>query len=127
MPQPQQSVMVIDDEIELGEIYSRFLELSGFNCVYYTEPDEALNEFVRNFDSYSLIITDLKMPSIDGLEFTRRIRQYSKTIKVVLVTAFLTNENLEHAEIKESRIDTVIEKPFRLKDLEPIIKEISFT
>lgn len=94
--------------------------------MYYTEPDEALNEFVRNFDSYSLIITDLKMPCIDGLEFTRRIRQYSKTIKVVLVTAFLTDENLEHAEIKESGIDTVIEKPFRLKDLEPIIKEISF-
>lgn len=117
------SVMVIDDEVELAELYSRFLELSGFNCVYFTDPLEALDYFSKNMNRFSLVITDLKMPGIDGLELARRVRKYNNNVKILLVTAFLVEENLDEDEIKEAGTDTVLEKPFHFKDLKPILEE----
>src|ERR1044072_135433 len=97
-------VMVVDDEEELGVLYMRFIELSGFDCKYFTDPKKALDTFSLNYNSYSLVITDLKMPGIDGIEFSKKIRKYNK--------------------IKEAGIDSVLEKPFHPKDLSPMIKEI---
>lgn len=50
------SVMVVDDESELAELFSRFLELSGFNCNYFTDPSLALDNFSKNSDSYCLVL-----------------------------------------------------------------------
>ena len=118
------SVMVVDDEEELAELYNRFLELSGFNCTYFTNPKMALDYFIKNYDSYSLIITDFKMPDMNGLELAQRLREYNKNIKILLITGFLVAEKIDTNMIKEAGIDMVIEKPFHFKDLRPMIKEI---
>ncbi|MGD9533862.1 MAG: response regulator [Candidatus Nitrosocosmicus sp.] len=118
------SVMVVDDERELVLLYSRFIELSGFNCVYFTSPREALDYFSNNPNGYNLIIIDLKMPDINGLELARRLRKFNDKVKIILVTAFLVEENLDPDEAKEAGVDIVLEKPFHFKDLKPIIKEI---
>ena len=117
-------VMVVDDEEELGVLYRRFIELSGFDCKYFTDPKEALETFSLNYYSYSLVITDLKMPGIDGIEFSKKIRKYNKTIKILLITNFLVEENLDDKMVKEAGIDSVLEKPFHPKDLSPMISEI---
>ena len=117
-------VMVVDDEEELGVLYMRFIELSGFDCKYFTDPKKALDTFSLNYNSYSLVITDLKMPGIDGIEFSKKIRKYSKTVKILLITNFLVEENLDYNKVKEAGIDSVLEKPFHPKDLSPMIKEI---
>jgi DNA-binding response OmpR family regulator len=65
--------MVVDDEEELGELYRRFIELSGFDCKYFKDPKEALETFSLNYYSYSLVITVLKMPGIDGIEFPGKL------------------------------------------------------
>lgn len=116
--------MVVDDERELVILYSRFIELSGFNSVYFTSPRESLDYFSNNPDSCSLIIIDLKMPDINGLELARRLRKYNDKVKIILVTSFLVEENLDYLKVKEAGIDIVLEKPFHLKDLRPLIKEI---
>ena len=118
------SVMVVDDEKELAELYSRFLELSGFNCNYFTDPQLALYNFSKNSNSYCLVIADLKMPGLDGLELVRRLRKYNKTVKILLVTAYLIEENLDYEMAKRAGIDIVLEKPFHFKELRPMINEI---
>lgn len=121
------SVMVVDDEEELAELFSRFIELRGFNCTYFTDPEEALDYFSKNINKFSLVITDLKMPDLNGLELSRRLHQYNKTVKVLLVTAFLVEENVDYDEAKEAGISMVLEKPFHFKELKPIVEEILFT
>jgi DNA-binding response OmpR family regulator len=118
------SVLVVDDEEELVELYSKFLEVSGFNCMYFTDPNMAIDNFARNFNSYSLVITDLRMPGLDGLELTRRLRIYNKTVKILLITGFLVEENLDQDLVKEVGVSAVLEKPIHFKDLKPMIKQI---
>lgn len=84
----------------------------------------ALDYFIKNYDSYSLIITDFKMPDMNGLELAQRLREYNKNIKILLITGFLVAEKIDTNMIKEAGIDMVIEKPFHFKDLRPMIKEI---
>ncbi|WP_458745924.1 response regulator [Candidatus Nitrosocosmicus sp. T] len=117
------SVLVVDDEDELAELYSKFLEVSGFNCMYFTDPHAAIDDFAKNFNSYSLVITDLRMPGLDGLELTRRLRIYNKTVKILLITGFLVEENLDQDLVKEVGVSAVLEKPIHFKDLKPMIKQ----
>jgi DNA-binding response OmpR family regulator len=118
------SVLVVDDEEELVELYSKFLEVGGFNCMYFTDPNAAIDNFAKNFNSYSLVITDLRMPGLDGLELTRRLRIYNKTVKILLITGFLVEENLDYDLVKEVGVSAVLEKPIHFKDLKPMIKQI---
>jgi len=60
--------------VELGELYRRFIELSGLDCKYFTDPTEAHDTFRLNYNSYSSVITDLGMPGIDGIEFSENSR-----------------------------------------------------
>ncbi len=117
-------VMMVEDEKELAELYCRFLEISGFDCNYFTDPQSALDNIRKNFRRYCLVIADLRMPGLDGLEFTRRLRKYNKTVKVLLITGFLAEENIDHEATKRIGISAVLEKPFHVKDFGRKIKEI---
>lgn len=118
------SVMVGDDEKELAELFSVSIELSGFNWDYFTDSQLALDNFTKNPNSYCLIIADLRTPGLDGLELIKRIRQYNKRVKIILVSGFLAEENTNNNEIKDVGISVVIEKPFHFKELRPIIKRV---
>ena len=118
------SVMVVDDETEIAELFCRFLESSGFNCNYFTDPQLALDNFSKNPNSCCLVILDLRMPGLDGLELARRLRKYNKTIKVILVSGFLMEENIDNETVKDVGISAMLEKPFHFKEINPLIKEI---
>ena len=64
--------------------------MSGFNSVSFTDPLSALDHFSQNHDKYSVVITDWKMPNLDGIHLAKRIREYSTTVKILLITAFCT-------------------------------------
>ena len=54
----QPSMMVVDNDEELTNLYKRFLEKSGFNSVSFTDPLSALDHFSQNHDKYSVVLTD---------------------------------------------------------------------
>lgn len=95
MPSSAFSIMVVDDEEEIAILFKRFLEKSGYNSVYFTDPILALDHFSKNNDKYHLIITDLKMPGLNGVQFANKIREYNKTVKILLITAYVVDEMLE--------------------------------
>jgi two-component system, cell cycle response regulator CpdR len=88
------SVMVVDDEEELANLYRRILDGSGFNCVSFTDPLLALENFHKNQYKYTLIIADLRMPGINGLEFANEIRQYNQNVRILLLTAYFDEDSL---------------------------------
>lgn len=118
------SVIVVDDEEEIANLFRLFLERSGFNSVSFTDPLSAIDHFRQNHDKYCLVITDLKMPNLDGIHLAKKIRDYNDTVKILLITAFCTDESLKEEAYREARIADVIEKPFKFKDLVPLITEL---
>ena len=121
---PWPPVMVVDDEDELARLFRTFLERYGFNSVSFTDPLSSLDHYSQNHDWYSVVITDWKIPNLDGIQLAKKIREYNITVKILLITAFTTDELFKKEVFREAHISDVIEKPFKWKDLRPQINEL---
>jgi len=106
-------VMVVDDEENIREVLSNFLSDLGYEVVVATDGQDALNKF--NKGEYDLIVSDLLMPSIDGLELLKRIREIDKDVIFLMITGYPSIETAVEA-IKKGAYD-YITKPFHMEDV----------
>lgn len=120
----QPAVMVVDNDEELTNLYKRFLAKSGFNSVSFNDPLSALDHFIQNHDKYSVVLTDWEMPNLDGIQLAKRIREYSNTVKILLITSFFTDELYRKEAFQEARVSAVIEKPILLDELKLQLEEL---
>jgi len=81
-------ILFVDDEEQLVSLWQQTLEEQGFRVTASTCPEHALDLFTRAPDDYSLIITDLTMPKINGLELIKEVRQLREAMPIILCTAF---------------------------------------
>ena len=122
MPNPL-SILIVDDEEELAILFKNYFESRGMDAVSFTNPLLAFDHFKANKDKFSLLITDLRMPGICGLELAKKIRELRDSVKIFLMTAFDTAD-LKNSEIYQSaRIDRVFQKPIKLSVLKKIVEE----
>ena len=78
-------ILLVDDEPDICMIYRIVLEDAGYECIPYTDPVKALQEF--RIDYYDLILLDIKMPILDGAELCKKIREADKSIRIIFITA----------------------------------------
>ena len=115
------SIIVVDDEIELATLFKTFLRKEGYDTTSFSDPLIALEYFKDTFDKHSLIITDLRMPGLNGIELAKRIRQLNSKIKIFLMTAFDISDLENDSDYKAARIDTLLQKPVHLSNLREMI------
>lgn len=84
-------ILVVDDEEKFRNVYKLMLEYRGFEVTLAASAEEGLN-FLKK-DSYDLVLTDLKMDGMDGIQFLENIKGNSFGCEVILITAFSTVEN----------------------------------
>ena len=82
----EKRILVVDDEPDINSLFKMILEEnSGFMVHSFTDPLLALRNYKPNF--YDLILVDIKMPEMDGLDFYREIRKIDKKVRLCFVTA----------------------------------------
>ena len=77
-PDPKRCIVIIDDEIDLLTVYKKALEMSGLVVSSFSDPIMALDEFKINHSKYSLVMTDIRMPSMNGYELINQIKKIEK-------------------------------------------------
>lgn len=118
------SIIVVDDEVELANLFKTFLENQGYNAISFVDPVQALEYFEQTSDKHSLILTDLRMPGLCGIDLAKKIRQINNKVKIFLMTAFET-QGLEASEdFKIAKIDRLLQKPIRFSDLREMINDV---
>ena len=118
------SIIVVDDEIELANLFKAYLQRIGFDTVSFTDPCLALDYIKDNSKSFSLVITDLRMPKLSGIDLAREIRKVNENIKIVLITAFMTEDLIDDERFKIARIDRVLQKPMKFMNLKESILQL---
>ena len=119
------SIMVVDDEMELANMFKSFLENEGYNAISFVDPVLALEYFKQTFDKPSLLITDLRMPGICGIDLAKSIRTLGASdIKIFLMTAFDASDLEVSPNYIQARIDKLLQKPIRLSELRTMINEL---
>lgn len=114
------SVLIVDDEIDMALAIKESLKRCGFKPTVCHNPKDALSGL--NLADFSLIITDMKMPKMNGIEFLQEIRRKGIFVPVIVITGFGTVENAVDA-MKLGATDYIM-KPFSLDSLRMVIDRI---
>jgi DNA-binding response OmpR family regulator len=109
-------ILVIDDEIDICIMLKVVLEQNGFILNYYHKPIIALDEFKPNF--YDLIMLDIEMPDINGLQLYREIRKRDEKVKICILTG--SQSIFDNAD-KFNSVYNFITKPVENKELIKIV------
>lgn len=116
-------ILVVDDEAELANLFREFLNSVGYNTVSFTNPVLALENFKNNPNRFYIIITDLRMPGISGIDFTNRIRELNDKVTVFLMTAFDIIDVQHNPRYQSANFKGIIQKPIKLSDLKFMIEQ----
>lgn len=114
-------VLILDDEPIVGERLKASLERSGFSVDAFSSSERALERLRQQ--EYEILVTDLKMGGLDGMEVLRIARQVRPAIKSVVITGFATKAVAEEA--MASGAVEFIAKPFRIKDLRELLLRLA--
>lgn len=106
-------VLIVDDDTDLLNTLVRLLGRFGYTCRTATSGEEAIR--LMDVESPDLVVTDLRMPGVDGLAVARRAHERTPPIPVVLMTGYLTRETERRAE--EAGAAIRLAKPFASLDL----------
>nr|WP_320049809.1 sigma-54 dependent transcriptional regulator [uncultured Desulfuromonas sp.] len=108
-----QRVLLIDNEEGLCRMMEAVLKDSGYQVKSYTRSFEAVEDFEAN--TYDLVISDIKMPGMDGLEVLQKIRAKDQRVPVIMITAYATVETSIQA-LRKGAYD-MLTKPFEPEEL----------
>ena len=107
-------ILIIDDDIDINNLFKLFLEYDGYNVDAFTDPIDALYSFRKN--AYDLVLLDLKMPKMNGMLLFKKLQNIDPTLVFCFITA--NKEYIEHLKKSIADIDKiVIYKPILLSEL----------
>jgi DNA-binding NtrC family response regulator len=118
------NVLVVDDDYDIVQVLKQGLLKNRFLVNAFTNPEEALQNFQSNSKDYCLMLSDIRMPGISGIQLARKVKEINPTIKVVLMTSFEIKDNEFSKVFPSTHIDGFVQKPIRIKDLTNKILDI---
>jgi YesN/AraC family two-component response regulator len=120
-------VMVVDDERDILRIIKRDLEENNntFTVDIFSSSEQALQAFEGHpKDYYDLILTDIRMPKMNGFELYRRIKEKNPAMKIAFITAFEINREEFNKVLPSIDVKDFIIKPISMSDLIIKLKSI---
>jgi DNA-binding NtrC family response regulator len=113
-------ILVVDDEDALRTVLSSELEGEGYIVQMAGDGDEAINILEKN--SFDLILLDIKMPTVDGFEVLKYVKQHAPSTKVIMLTGFADLKNA--IESKKLGAEDFVSKPYDLVDLLTTVERV---
>ena len=115
--------MVVDDDFDICNLTRMALQKQGLDVYGFTDPLLALEHFRANCDSCDIVISDLRMPAMNGIDFLQNIKKVKPTTKALLMSAFAIEGDPEYAALfKQTKINGFIQKPVSMRHLTQTIK-----
>ncbi len=114
-------ILIIEDEISIRTILKKYLSKFDITCVEAENGKKGLETFMKNKDSIDLILMDVMMPEMNGIECTNKIREISD-VPIIMLTA--KNQDEDEIEGLEIGANDFVTKPFNLDVLLLRIKKL---
>ena len=110
------SIAIIDDDIDITDLFKDILEDDGYTVVAFTDAIAALNHIQDNPEEFGLVISDYRMPQMNGYELCTKLIEFNPNLKVILISAY---DLLERDNAKF----TFLHKPISIAKLVSVVNE----
>ena len=111
--------MIVDDDAGVLMLFSAFIaQLTNAEIGCFSSAHEAEAAFAEAPEKYQFVITDLEMPTMDGIQLCRRLRKISPRVKVLLSTG---SRLLTNAEAVQNGFCGLLQKPFRVPAMKSVL------
>lgn len=108
-------ILIADDEQSMREMMRQLFRKNGFEVI--TAEDGVVARDIVADEFFDLLLTDIRMPRLDGVSLLRAVREMAPDVTVVMMTAHWTQDSAEWQEARELGASALIEKPFRNEDV----------
>ena len=119
-------VSVVDDDVGTATFFHEALRqnIEGISVFSFTDPVEAFEHFIENKETYALVISDLRMPGLNGLELLKKVKTSNPKVRTILMSAYNFEEEEKFQQyMEEAVINSTIEKPVTMNRLYERVRE----
>ena len=110
------TIAIIDDEVDLVNLFQEALEKNGFKVCAFTDPIQAFNTLEKKIQEYGLILSDFRMPNLNGHELCTKLILLNPELEVILMSAY------DIMECDTSKF-TIVKKPILIAQLLQIVRD----
>lgn len=113
-------VSIVDDEIDITKLFQYAISASieGVSVITFNDPVIALEHFADNKKNYALVISDLRMANLNGLELLKKVKQLKPSVRTILISAYEVDEDQVFQNyMKQGIINLFVKKPIGLPEL----------
>ena len=114
----EQKILIVDDNPHMCNLLVDILEIFDYHGSKARDGEEALSR-LRN-ESFDLVITDLRMPNLGGMDLLKSIKEENPSLPVVVITAFGKADTQK--DVLAARADGYLTKPFKVNEIENLLK-----
>lgn len=112
------TILIVDDNPNMSMLLTEMLEIFDYNSVCCSDGSEALEKL--DADKFSLVITDMRMPNMTGLELLEKVKEKYPKLPVVLISGYSVISTSE-TDVKP---DGFLAKPFMMADIEKLLNSL---
>ena len=109
------AIAIIDDEVDLVDLFQEILESDGYKVSAFIDPIQAFSILEKKIQEYGLILSDFRMPNLNGYELCTKLRQLNPKLEVILMSAY------DMMECDTSKF-TIVKKPILMAQLLQIVR-----
>ncbi|UCD62517.1 MAG: response regulator [Candidatus Zixiibacteriota bacterium] len=114
------AILIVDDNPNMSSLLSEMLEVFNYASVRASDGSEALEQLENG--NFSMVITDMRMPNMTGLELLERVKEKYPKLPVVLISGYsVDGDGVEKARAKP---DGFLAKPFLMSDIEQLLNSL---
>ena len=121
-PQGKESILLIDDELSVLGVMQKILDRLGYKVTGKSDSLEALELFRKGPDAFNIVVTDMTMPNLSGVDLAQKMSIIKPGIPIVLCTGF--NEKINQETAEENGISRLIMKPVTKGEIAEVLREV---
>jgi DNA-binding NtrC family response regulator len=116
----EKKILIVDDNPHMCNLLADILEIFNYQGIKAKDGEEAL-VFLKK-DNYDMVITDLRMPNLGGMDLLKTIKDEKPFLPVVVITAFGKSDTQQ--DVLAAKADGYLAKPFKVDEIENLLKKL---
>ena len=113
-------ILIVDDNPNMSSHLSEMLEVFDYESIRAGDGLEAIEKIDQN--DISLVITDMRMPKMSGLDLLQKIKEKRPNLPVVVISGYALDD--EGSNLLSNLADGFLNKPFKMSDIESLLKQV---